>query len=273
MPVRVRETGCRSILSPSRIPGIDYSVNPYIGCLHGCVYCYAKFLGFNKERADEWGNFCDVKINAPIRFRREIVRARPGNISISTATDAYQAIEKKYGLTRQILESLIHLPFSVSILTKSDLVLRDVDILQKFPRDRCSVGFSLTASDDRLSRCFEPGAPPVSKRVEALKILHEYGLRTWAFLAPVLPVFTVDDYVPLLLAIRGTVDHVLIDPLNPRYGISAPFMSLLKSVHSGLNDVQIRVLTDPAARKKHNTELLAGIGRLCQKLGIHLNPC
>jgi DNA repair photolyase len=273
MPPLVCETGCKTILNPSRISGIDYSVNPFTGCLHGCVYCYAKLLSFNRPRADQWGNFCDVKINAPIRFRKEIVRAKPGNISISTATDAYQSPEKKYGLTRQILETLISLPFSVSILTKSDLVLRDIDLLKKFPREQCSVGFSLTASDDRISRRFEPGAPPVSRRIEALKILHDAGMTTWAFLAPMLPIFTVDDFAPLLLAVRDSVNYVLTDPLNPRYGISEHFMSLLKTNPPGLNDAQSRILTDLSARKKYNAALLDDTGRLCKKLGIKMHPC
>ncbi|MBN1782953.1 radical SAM protein [bacterium] len=233
MKPEIRELGCKSILTPSRIPGIDYTVNPYAGCMHGCVYCYAQFMHFNRNRGGVWGSFCDVRINAPSLFRKQIRRAKPGLISLSTATDAYQPCERKYGLTRQILETLAHLPFGLSILTKSDLVLRDLDLMKSFKTGDCEVGFSFSTGDDRVSRLLEPGAPLPSERIRAVRAVHGSGIRTWAFIAPVIPGITIQTLGPLFDALSDSVDSILIDMLNIRYGIPDRLWSVLRNGASG----------------------------------------
>jgi len=215
---RIGEVECRSILNRSRIPGIDYSINPYLGCVHGCIYCYARFMTRFSKQPVVWGQFCDAKVNAADVLSKQLVNAKKGLVSLSTVTDPYQTPERKYQLTRKILIALLAAGFPVSILTKSDLVLRDIDVLQQFGRETCDVGFSIATCDEVIRRQFEPRAPSIQKRMDALKILHASGIRTWVFIAPILPCFTPDGLSCMLDSIKNSVDSILVDRLNIKCG-------------------------------------------------------
>ncbi|MFC1569025.1 radical SAM protein [bacterium] len=273
MQSTIREIGCRSILNRSRIPGIDYTVNPYVGCVHGCTYCYAQYMRFNQQIEQAWGSYCHVKINAASLFRKQILTAKPGLISFSTATDPYQTIEKKYCLTQQMLNSLLTLPFSISMLTKSDLVLRDVELLQKFPLERCEVGISLNTSDDRIGRLFEPGAPAPSRRIEVLKSLHNSGIRTWVFLAPVLPVLTIDSIESFCSSIQNSVHTLLVDRLNVKYGISGKMSSILKTHFPEHQEKWIEIYRDTKRRKDYYQQVFNQIDELGRSMGINVRFC
>jgi DNA repair photolyase len=181
----IKEKKAASILSKSGIPGIDYCINPYVGCYHGCRYCYATFMRRFTGHGEAWGTFVDVKINAPEVLRREIGRATRGNVLISSVTDPYQPVENKYKLTRQCLEVLLPYQVSLDILTKSPLVLRDLDLIGKFKE--AEVGITITTDDDEIRKIFEPHAPPIGARIHALKTLYGKGIKTYAFIGPLLP--------------------------------------------------------------------------------------
>lgn len=204
----IRDIQARSVLSRSGIDGVSYCVNPYVGCAHGCSYCYASFMKKYTGHHEPWGEFVDVKVNAPVVLERQVSRARPGRVFLSTVTDPYQPAEKAYRVTRSCLEVLSASPFPVDILTKSPLVLRDLDILARLRG--AEVGMTITTDDDGVRRVFEPGVPPIRERVEALKTLHEAGLATYAFIGPVLPM----DPEALAGMIRPYVSRVLIDGMN-----------------------------------------------------------
>jgi len=165
-----------------------------------------------------WGRFCDVKINAPAVLKKQTTKLKRGLVSLSTVTDPYQAIEKKYGITRRILGQLEEHKFPVSILTKSNLVLRDIDIVKRFDEADCEVGFSIATLNENVRKHFEPNAPPIARRIQALKELHEEGIRTWVFLAPVLPYLTKQSLFDLLNAVKDTIDYILVDTLNLKCG-------------------------------------------------------
>lgn len=169
---------------------MDYTINPYTGCEHGCVYCYSDFMGRFRRHREQWGTFVDVKVNAPRVLRQQLPRAKPGLISLSTVTDPYQPLERRYELTRACLQELIDFPFTVSILTKSALVLRDLDVLPRL--GEVDVGITITTLDERLRKIFEPRAPSVQDRLHALRELSVAGIRTWVFFGPVLPSFSDD---------------------------------------------------------------------------------
>jgi|YelNatPaOPRAMG01_1025707.scaffolds.fasta_scaffold00206_7 DNA repair photolyase len=188
MSLVIREIMANSILNPSAISGIDYAINPYTGCLHGCVYCYADFMRRFTGHKEPWGDFVDVKINSPELLAKQVRKLRPGEISISTVTDPYQPVEKKYRLTRQILETLLDSPFMVSVLTKSSLVLRDLSLIRMMKN--CTVGFSIPIFSSEISKIFEGRASLPSERFEALRRLAEAGISTWVFVAPALPYFS-----------------------------------------------------------------------------------
>ncbi len=204
----VKEIEAKAILSKSQI--YDFALNAYVGCQHGCVYCYAKFMKRFTGHREPWGAFVDVKINAAELLAREVKKKKKGRVWISGVCDAYQPLEKKYLLTRRCLEILVEQGWPITIQTKSPLVLRDLAILKR--STNVEVGFTITTADEKVRRIFEPGAPPAAARVEALGILHAEGIPTFVMIAPLLP--HAEGLVDML---KGRVDHVLIDRYNYHY--------------------------------------------------------
>jgi DNA repair photolyase len=204
----IREIKAKGILSKSRI--YDYALNPYVGCAHECAYCYAKFMKRFTGHRERWGDFVDVKINATELLAAEVKRKRVGRVWVSGVCDPYQPLEKRYGITGKCLAILAAGGWPFTVQTKSDLVLRDIEILKR--AKGCEVGFTITTADDSIRKIFEPGAPPVGRRLEALKILHDRGISTFAMIAPILP-----GAAGLVRELKGRVDHVIIDRLNYNY--------------------------------------------------------
>lgn len=204
----VREIYARTILSKSKI--YDYTINPYTGCQHGCTYCYARFMKRTTGHLEPWGEFVDVKINAPELLQKEINKKPPARVWISGVCDAYQPLEAKYELTRKCLEILIAHDWPITIQTKSPLVLRDMKLLRK--ASDIEVGFTVSTGDDGIRQIFEPNAPPIKERIKALDELHQAGIRTFAMIAPMLP-----HAGELASALPRKVDYVLLDRMNYHY--------------------------------------------------------
>lgn len=182
----VRTVECRSILTKCGIPGVDFSLNPYVGCAHACTYCYASCVVSRfKGRLDPWGTFVDVKANAAQLLKAALKKADGKTVLLSSVTDPYQPLEREKEVTRACLAQFGHGRATVSILTKSDLVVRDIDVLRTLPS--VEVGFSMSTVDDRIARALEPGAPPPSRRFAAIEQLARAGFRTWVFIAPAIP--------------------------------------------------------------------------------------
>ncbi len=205
----VKEIQSKTILSASQV--YPYVINPYVGCQHGCTYCYAKFMKRFTGHKEPWGQFVDVKINAPDLLRREITRKKRDRVWISGVCDPYQPLEGRYKLTRQCLAILAEHDWPVTVQTRSALVLRDIDIL-KMGKD-FEVGLSVTTADDGMRKIFEPNAPPIPQRIRALDELHRAGLTTYAMIAPMLP--GAEGLAQLL---AGKVDYVRLDRLNYHHG-------------------------------------------------------
>jgi DNA repair photolyase len=204
----VNEVYAKRILSTSKVS--DYTINPYTGCAHGCTYCYARFMKRYTRHKEPWGQFVDVKINAVKLLQREIPKHRVGTVWISGVCDPYQPLEETYKLTQGCLDVLLQHDWPITIQTKSPLVLRDVETLTQFTHSE--VGFSITTANEGIRRLFEPHAPPIPQRIEALSQLHSAGLHTFAMIAPLLP--EADD---LISQLKGHVDHILIDKMNYHY--------------------------------------------------------
>jgi len=203
-----KEIHAKSILSRSRV--FDYTVNPYVGCEHGCTYCYARFMKRFTGHKEAWGEFVDVKINAPILLEREIEKKRVGRVWISGICDPYQPLEKKYELTKGCLETLLKHGWPVTVQTKSSLVLRDMESLRK--SNQIEVGFTITTAGEDIRKIFEPNSPPIKERIEALEKLRSAGVKTFAMIAPMLP-----KAEGLVAQLSGKVDYVLIDKMNYHY--------------------------------------------------------
>lgn len=204
----IKEVFTRTILSKSKVS--DYTINPYVGCAHGCTYCYARFMKRFTGHKEPWGEFIDVKINAPLLLEREVRKKRVGRVWISGICDPYQPIEKKYGLTKKCLEILLKHSWPVTVQTKSPLVLRDIDLLKKF--EKVEVGFTITTADTKIRQIFEPKAPPIEERMKALERLHSASVKTFVMIAPLLP--RADD---LIQQLGKKVSYVLVDRMNYHY--------------------------------------------------------
>ena len=204
----VKEIQSKTILSVSKI--YPYVINPYTGCQHNCSYCYAHFMKRFTGHKEPWGQFVDVKVNAPDLLRQEITRKRTGRVWVSGVCDPYQPLEVRYKLTRHCLEILAENNWPVTIQTRSPLVLRDLDILSK-AKD-FEAGMSITTADEEMRKIFEPNAPPIKERVRALDELHRAGMRTFVMIAPMLP--GAENLAEILI---GKVDHVILDRMNYHY--------------------------------------------------------
>ena len=178
-PMIIREIDVKEVVTKSNLPVCDYSLNPYVGCEHACKYCYACFMKRFTGHEEQWGEFVDVKFWKPI--------ARPEKyagkeIFIGSVTDPYQPCEEKFGRTRAVLEQLKGSGVRLSIATKSDLVLRDLDLIRTFPDAR--VSWSVNTLDERFRADMDKAAP-VEKRLAALKAFHDAGVRTTCFISPI----------------------------------------------------------------------------------------
>jgi DNA repair photolyase len=204
----IREIRSRTILTHSKI--YPYAINPYVGCQHACSYCYARFMRRFTGHKEPWGTFVDVKINAAGLLQKEIYRKKKATVWISGVCDPYQPLERHYQLTRQCLRLLAMNDWPVVIQTRSPLVLRDMDILKR--AINMEVGFSIGTADDDIRKRFEPAAPSIPERLDALAELHTLGVRTYAMIAPILP--GAETLTGLL---AGSVDYILVDRMNYHY--------------------------------------------------------
>lgn len=183
--MKIQEIKAKSIITKTKLPEGDYVINPYTGCIHSCIYCYARFMKRFTGHTEPWGKFVDIKINAPDLIPENTNKYKNKSIIIGSVTDPYQPIERKYKLTRKILSKLIPLQPHLDILTKSDLILRDIDLLKQFKH--CIASISISLLDDKIRKELEPLAPPVNKRINALKKLHKAKIQTTAFISPIFP--------------------------------------------------------------------------------------
>ena len=226
MSFKIQEIQAKSIIGSTQVPSADYVINPYTGCQFACMYCFASFMGrFVGETNQNWGNYVYVKTNAVELMEKDISRLLKKDphprIAISTVTDPYQGVEKKYRLTRGILKIFAEKNYQgrVSILTKSPMVLDDVETLKQIRHSE--VGISITTSDDKLSRFLEVRAPLASARIRTLRKLNEAGILTYAFVGPFLPHMKLKpELIDKLFSEikKAGTDHVKIEYLNlPKY--------------------------------------------------------
>ncbi len=210
--MKIKEKKVKSVITKSNLPDAGFVLNPYIGCQHACIYCYADFMKrFTGHKGEEWGSFVDIKVNAPETITSKSVK-KDSVILIGSVTDPYQPLEAKYKVTRGCLERLLEFQPKLEILTKSPLVLRDLDLLKQFKNLR--VGISVGILDANISRKLEPYASSPRRRLETLKKLHEEGIRTYLFVSPIFPEIT--DFERLVNLSKNYADEVLFENLNIR---------------------------------------------------------
>jgi DNA repair photolyase len=222
---RIREVTVDRALRADPLPEVDYSFNPYVGCYHGCLFCYVPRL-LQLERA-AWGTSVVVKRNAATVLAREIRKMSRGLVMISTATDPYQFVEGKYRITRHALEVLLRAQWPVSVLSRSPLMARDLDLFSRF--ETIDVGMSVPTLDDRARVLLEPWAPPIEARLRCLQTLAEAGLKTFVSFAPAYPPTgdETPDSIAAEFASRG-VDEVFTRTLDARWGVRDAMLPRLR---------------------------------------------
>ena len=186
-----REVAVKSALNSVKGMPFDWSLNPWSGCAHKCVYCFARAYHARyreKNVGTDFDSNVEVRVNIAEVLRMELRRRREGALAIGTATDPYQPIEGKYRLTRSCLEALVDFPMPTSIITKGPLVVRDIDVLKRLDeKTELTVYFSVPCVDEDVVRKTDPGTAPPRQRLRALRMLREAGIDAAVLCMPVLP--------------------------------------------------------------------------------------
>ncbi len=205
----IGEVNTKTYLSKSKIPGVDYTINPYVGCPHKCVYCYAEYMKKFSAHPEPWGEFLDVR-RCPVPLRPYLLFHT--KVMLSSVTDAYNPYEKQFQLTRKLMDQLVYCQAHVRVLTKSPLLVRDMDLFKQFPSFEGTLSFS--SADDRFRQLAEPGAGSVEEKINALKTLKENNLPTAVVIAPIFPEIT--DWKEIIRLTRPYTDRYHFDALNMR---------------------------------------------------------
>lgn len=235
--MNISNVKAKSILVKSNLPASDYVANPYAGCTHNCRYCYACFMKRFTGHDEEWGTYLDVKEYES----NKLPSALSGKtVLLSSVTDPYNPYEMRYRKSREILELLSGTDANVEILSKSDLMVRDIDLLKRI--SHLSVGISLNTLDDSFRHDMESGAPSVERRLKALETLHAEKIATYLFISPIFPY--ISDIGEIVKAAAPYVDKVCFENLNLRGGAKAEILDYIAKNYpqylNGYKDIYIK---------------------------------
>ena len=224
--ILIREVESKNIMTKSTLPVGGYSVNPYVGCTHGCKYCYASFMKRFTGHTERWGTFLDVKrwpvIKNPWKYKGQ-------RVVIGSVTDGYNPQEEQFGNTRRILEQLKESGAEILICTKSDLVVRDLELLKTM--GKVTVSWSINTLDEQF-RADMDQAVSIERRIAAMKKVYDAGIRTVCFISPVFPGIT--DFEAIFERVRNQCDLVWLENLNLRGGFKKDIMDYIQEKYPDL---------------------------------------
>lgn len=259
MEIIEKQINTRDYLTKSKLPASDYVINPYVGCPHACKYCYARFMKRFTGHTEEWGTFIDIKeCDKPISLKR----LQGKSVFISSVTDCYNQYEKKYCITRNILEQLINTDCQITISTKSDLILRDLDILKKLPN--LKVSFSLNTLDENFRKDMD-NASTIADRLQTIKILHKAGIYTVLFISPIFPYLT--DWKKIIEKTRNIVNEYWFENLNLRGSYKQTILTYIDTNYCSLSNEYRKIFL-----QKDNTywdTLEDSINKYCNQLSLN----
>lgn len=234
MEIKERVIEVKDYLSKSNLPASDFVINPYVGCPHACRYCYACFMKRFTGHSEQWGSFVDIKhCNKPIS--RASLSGK--SVFLSSVTDCYNKFEEKYGITRSILSQLVEVDCSVSISTKSSLIVRDIDLLKKLG-NRLTVSFSVNTTDESFRRDMDH-ASSIADRLAAMRTLHENGIYTVLFMSPIFPGIT--DFCAIIQSSRSFTDEYWFENLNLRGSYKQDILSYIAQKYPSLSPLYIDI--------------------------------
>ena len=226
MTTVVKKINVQDIITKSNLPVCDYSVNPYVGCPHGCKYCYASFMKRFTNHAEPWGDFVDIKYWSEIKNPQKYTSKE---FFIGSVTDPYNPQEEIYKRTRALLEQLQGIDVKLSIQTKSDLVLRDIDLIKTFKNIR--IGFSINTLDENFKNDMD-NAVSIERRLNAMKILHDEGIRTTCFISPIFPYIT--DVEAIIERVTKQSNLIWLENLNLRGSYKGTILDYIASKYPEL---------------------------------------
>ena len=272
--VKVREVECKSLLNKSGLA--DYTINCYTGCEHGCRYCYARFMMKFTGHTEEWGSFVDIKINGPEVLHRQIKRSKPGSVFVSSVCDGWQPLEKRYQLTRRCIEILLDHRYPITILTKSSLIERDMDLLSK---RNVEFGVTITTLNETLRKTFEPKASPSEERLRVLEIAKRNRINSYVFLGPLIP-YLSDTEEELSKTMRAIADikpdYLYIDRLNSRpmgrvfdWGVWNSLSNTLRQLSYDLIEKYRKILFEPYWSNGYSEDLRKRVIRVAGRYRLN----
>ena len=222
----IKELNIKDYLIKSNLPDSDYVINPYVGCTHGCKYCYASFMKRFTGHKENWGDFIDIKrCNKPIDLRKISGK----NIFLSSVTDCYNQYEKDFCITRNILEQLVNSDCYLSISTKSKLILRDIDLLKQMKN--LVVCMSINTLNEKF-RSDMDNASTIKERMDTLKELHNNGIYTVLFMSPIFPYIT--EWKEIIDQTKDYVDEYWFENLNLRGNYKKEILDYIRTNYSDL---------------------------------------
>lgn len=223
----VKDVEVKNIMTKTNLPVSDYAVNPYVGCTHACKYCYASFMKRFTNHPEPWGSFIDVKYWPEIKNPEKYAGKETFFCSV---TDPYQPLEKKYGRTRALLEQLQGSGIHISISTKSDLILRDLDLIKTFPN--AHVAWSINTLDEGFRKEMDRAAS-IERRLEAMRQFYEAGVQSTCFISPIFPGIT--DVIAIIERAKHQCNLVWLENLNLRGDYKARILDWIHIHHPELD--------------------------------------
>lgn len=256
--ILIRGVETKNIMTKSNLPVGGYSVNPYVGCTHGCKYCYASFMKRFTGHTEPWGTFLDVKywpeIKNPQKYRDQ-------RVVIGSVTDGYLPQEEQFQNTRKLLEQLKDSGAEILICTKSDLVVRDIDLLREM--GKVTVSWSINTLDEKF-RADMDKAVSIERRLCAMKQVYDAGIRTVCFIAPVFPGIT--DFEAIFHRVKNQCDLVWLENLNLRGGFKQEILDYIQEKYPELTSLYQKIY------QKGDRSYFRGLEQQAEQLAIE-NGC
>ena len=255
----VKEIKVNDYLTKSNLPASDYVINPYVGCSHGCKYCYASFMKRFTGHTEDWGTFIDVKKRDK---KINLNKISKKSVFLSSVTDCYNQLEEKYKLTRDVLEQLVNSNCYLSISTKSKLILRDIDLLKQITN--LSVSMSINTIDENFRNDMD-NASTIEERLNTLRELHDNGIHTVLFMSPIFPYIT--EWKKIIEKSKKFVDEYWFENLNLRGQYKTYIMNYIKNKYPKYYNSYVNIYI------KNNKEYWIGLANeindYCQKNNIN----
>lgn len=245
-------------LTKSNLPASDYVINPYIGCPHGCKYCYASFMKRFTNHKEPWGEFVDIKhCNKKINLKK----IENKTVFLSSVTDCYNPLEKKYELTKSTLKQLINSNCYLNISTKSTLILRDIELLKQIKN--LTVSISINTLDEDFKNDMD-NASSITERLNTLKQLHKNGIYTVLFMSPIFPYIT--DFKKIIEISKDYIDEYWFENLNLRGSYKQTILNYIRTKYPSLLEKYIDIYKNN--NKLYWRELSEEIKQYCENHNI-----